>query len=341
MNSNRGNPFLEKLLHAQKPEEQKVALESLLSSQADPVIKKTIRRKFLGIHGETVQDQQDVYGETILRLWKRLKKWMENQAQIDVEDFPAYVATIAGNCCNEYFRSKFPRRSHLKNRLQYLLTRMPEFEVWRGHSGELCCGLSRWKKRIEKLEKEKVLSFAEDPAVVQIAKQAQLPGAVQEILHRAGRPIALDDLLFLIGMLHPFQEQFRDAKVVSEVELEILADSRAEQDTHESLEEQKRNLERLWNEICQLPPNQRVALLLNLRDQEGREAITAFPALGIASIKRIAEILSIPLEEFAALWNDLPLADTAIAARLKLTRQQVINLRKSARERLANRMKKN
>jgi hypothetical protein len=38
------------------------------------------------------------------------------------------------------------------------------------------------------------------------------------------------------------------------------------------------------------------------------------------------------------MWESLPLDDTAIADRLNLTRQQVINLRKAARMRLARRM---
>jgi hypothetical protein len=44
-------------------------------------------------------------------------------------------------------------------------------------------------------------------------------------------------------------------------------------------------------------------------------------------------------EEFANLWNELPLEDASIASLLGVTRQQVINLRKSARERLTRRMK--
>lgn len=45
------------------------------------------------------------------------------------------------------------------------------------------------------------------------------------------------------------------------------------------------------------------------------------------------------LADKAPHWNELPLAATMIAELLGETRQQVINLRKSARERLARRMK--
>jgi hypothetical protein len=44
-------------------------------------------------------------------------------------------------------------------------------------------------------------------------------------------------------------------------------------------------------------------------------------------------------ESFAELWNDLPLEDAKIAELLGLTRQQVINARKSGRERLTRRLR--
>ena len=49
--------------------------------------------------------------------------------------------------------------------------------------------------------------------------------------------------------------------------------------------------------------------------------------------------MGVPEDRFAELWNDLPLEDSAIAQLLGITRQQVINLRKTARERLARRMR--
>ena len=54
--------------------------------------------------------------------------------------------------------------------------------------------------------------------------------------------------------------------------------------------------------------------------------------------RQISEALEIAPLEFARLWNLLPLDDLALAALLGVTRQQVINLRKSARERLVRRI---
>ena len=87
-----------------------------------------------------------------------------------------------------------------------------------------------------------------------------------------------------------------------------------------------------------MPLLQRVALLLNLG--KGQEhVIELLPVLGIATICDIAEAVNMTTQEFAERWNDLPLEDTVIAGRLGISRQQVINLRKSARERLIRRVK--
>ena len=92
------------------------------------------------------------------------------------------------------------------------------------------------------------------------------------------------------------------------------------------------------DEICQLPRRQRVALLLNLRNPQGINIITLLPVTSIATFEQIAQTLEIPAGEFETLWADLPLDDLSIATYLGATRQQVINLRKTARERLLRRM---
>src|SRR5262249_35404368 len=97
-------------------------------------------------------------------------------------------------------------------------------------------------------------------------------------------------------------------------------------------------IEGVWKEILQLPVRQRVALLLNLKDGQGGSALAMLPILRIASIQQIALALEMSDEEMAVLWNKLPVEDAAIGKRIGATRQQVSNLRKCARERLARRL---
>jgi hypothetical protein len=75
-----------------------------------------------------------------------------------------------------------------------------------------------------------------------------------------------------------------------------------------------------------------------LRDSQGGSAIFFIPYLGISSHAQIAATIGLPDEEFSALWVDLPLDDSRIATMFSISRQQVINLRKTARERLRRRM---
>ena len=102
--------------------------------------------------------------------------------------------------------------------------------------------------------------------------------------------------------------------------------------------DQRRFIEKVWAEIRELPRNQRVALLLNSRDSRGHAVLQLVQLTGIAFFPEIAAVLELSVEELAKLWNQLPLDDNSIAARLMCTRQQVINFRMTARKRLTNRL---
>ncbi len=83
---------------------------------------------------------------------------------------------------------------------------------------------------------------------------------------------------------------------------------------------------------------QRVALLLNLRDDGQQDALTLITTAGVATHDELSACIGLSPVELTALLPDLPQDDLAIASRLGVTRRQVINLRKCARERLARRL---
>ncbi len=97
----------------------------------------------------------------------------------------------------------------------------------------------------------------------------------------------------------------------------------------------ERFLRALWPEVCALPRTQLWAFILHLE----RDEVMAFVRHGCCSLSRIAEVMAVPPEEFVAWFEQLPWPDDRIAERLGLTRRQVINLRKCARERLGRRLK--
>jgi len=92
-------------------------------------------------------------------------------------------------------------------------------------------------------------------------------------------------------------------------------------------------LKRLWSGVLELPLKHRKALLLNLRDRDGG-LIWALPISGVAKLADIAAALGMRPDELAEIWPTLPWDDLRIAEHLGLQRQQVINLRQSARAKL-------
>jgi hypothetical protein len=101
----------------------------------------------------------------------------------------------------------------------------------------------------------------------------------------------------------------------------------------------RQTLQRLWSEVRLLPVRQRAALLLNLRDTAGGNAVALIPLSGVATFDELAASLEMTAETLAEIWSELPLPDLRIAELFGITRQQVINLRQAARERLSRRMK--
>jgi hypothetical protein len=97
-------------------------------------------------------------------------------------------------------------------------------------------------------------------------------------------------------------------------------------------------LSRLWNEVLELRAAERKVLLLNLRDEEGASALNLLVLTGVASIDTIAKALELRPTDLKAIWQELPLDYSRIASMIGVTRLQVINLRRSARQRLERRL---
>jgi DNA-directed RNA polymerase specialized sigma24 family protein len=160
---------------------------------------------------------------------------------------------------------------------------------------------------------------------------------LSELLGAVGQPIELDALVGVMAELW----DVRDADALVDSDPQNAIEEAADPRPGAAAEAERRiYLERLWLEIRALPMRQRAALLLNLKDKRGCGVLSLLPLTGVATLRELAEALEMAAPDFAELWKELPLDDAAIAGRLGLARQQVINLRKSARERLARRMKK-
>jgi hypothetical protein len=248
----------------------------------------------------------------------RREKADANLAAIDA--FASYVATAAHHGCDHYLRAKYPLRWRLRNRIRYVLEHDARFAVWKAADGSWMCGPAAWRS-------------SQGPGTPPAAEQ--LTGIpkhhARELLMRVFQ--LSNSPLELSAVVQVAAAAWNIPQVQQDDTHRIDAVPDAEPRVDATLEQRGR-LERIWAQIRDLPLRQRHAILLNLRD----DAITMFLTTGAASMGEIAASLELPVEDFAALWNELPLPDNVVAARLGCTRQQVINLRMSARKRLAHRL---
>jgi hypothetical protein len=354
------DPLLLPYLHAKAPADAERHLKDLLDRQAEPIIQAILRRKLRvslsqpggRAQSREQQDAEDVHGEAVVQLLTRLRSMKSEAEGGAIGDFRAYAAVTTYRACDAYLRRKYPQRWSLLNRLRYLLenrTGQSGFGLWQDERGSWLGGFAAWQSeqrppasagRCERLLRDPQ-AFAQRALPNEDVRRMNPAALLAALFHEAGGPIELDDLVRVVAELWEVKdstpvEESGGPDEPREPAWERAADPAADIGAQV---EQRDYLRRLWEEIRQLPARQRAALLLNLRDHQGRGILALLPLAGIATVRQIAALLEIPAPEFAALWNDLPLEDAAIARRMSLTRQQVINLRKVARERLARRMK--
>jgi len=324
-------------------EAAEAALAQLIEAHIEPVIRGVIRFKLRldpVARPGAWEDAADLAQEALAQWLGELRKLSSRPDCRPISDARGLAATIAYRVCYGWLRRQSPRRHSLRNRLQYALTRQAGLALWTDRGNLSIAGFTAWRDR-PLSPSEKLRQLADDEKFLARAWRpgdkghgAKLNDLLAAIFDYAGGPVAFDDLVSVVAALL----QVKDEPPTSTEEETGGAEIASDEDVAWQVEK-RIFLERLWQEVRELPRGQRAALLLNLREADGRGCLALFPATGVATLRQIADALELPAERFAELWTQLPLDDATIAGLLELTRQQVINLRKSARERLARRLK--
>ncbi|MEA2490326.1 MAG: hypothetical protein QOH21_2118 [Acidobacteriota bacterium] len=317
------DPLLAPLIRAGSEDERRMALERVLVQSSRPIIDRVLARyrhsdRLLG-----AQEAEDIAGTVMLRLLRRLQEVACDEAAA-VERLADFAATLTFNALYDFMRRSFPERTRLKNQVRYVATRDERFRTWTAPHG-VVCSLASWPVTTEVGEPVSAWSLARRGL-----ERAHLGDALETILHAAAKPLLVDHVVQLLADLWSVVdlrmssggEVMRDAAVSPATQLE-----------------KREYMATLWREIRDLRGPQRAALLLNLRDGDGGNAAALFVLMEVATLDEVAQAMDVTPERLGKVWNDLPLDDLAIASMLGTSRQQVINLRKSARERLARRMR--
>jgi RNA polymerase sigma factor (sigma-70 family) len=318
----RPDLLLAALLDAETAAAREEEIERLVVGVARPLVARIVGRHARTDGNLRPADADDVMATVSLRLVVRLRALVEGEDDV-IEDFERYVSSLTYNALNDLQRSRFPERARLKTRLRYILTHDRRLALWSSASGAVA-GLAAWSgsatARDVHLHPSSVTAAMRD--------SRRTADALAAIFATIRQPLTLDALVLLT------------AELWNIADVSITGDPSAVPDAQpQPLEamESREFLRVLWREIRELRPLQRKALLLNLRDSETVNVVALLVVTGTASFDELAAAIDMSAADLAAIWNDLPLDDLRIAELLGLTRQQVINLRKSARERLARR----
>ncbi len=337
------NLSLDAFLQAANARDSDDALVFLIEKQIEPVVRKILRGKFhasllVDDDCQTNQEALELSGEIKALILFKLQRLKSNKNDGAIENLEAYITTITINAYRQYLRAKYPLRLQLKNKLRYLLTHRREFSLWQSAENIWLCGFNNWKKQnlnsANNYSPELKTALIESNELRENFKQhSDITGQVTAVFNHCRNPILFAVLVSIVSDLQSIREP------LEMMGTEILAENLAAQEMNIVLRlEQAAFLKLLWKEIGNLPLRHRLVLLLNLKDG-GESLITFLPLMRVASIRQIAEKLEIPATDFARIWNELPWEDARIAEYMKITRQQVINLRQSARSALRRRLK--
>jgi DNA-directed RNA polymerase specialized sigma24 family protein len=320
----------------------------LLTQHADPVVRGVINRTVfrLGSSGpqnpniEDIQEVEDLVSQVLLRLMEKLRGIKAQGRETAIRNFPAYVASLAQNVCNDYLRQKWPERSRLKNKTHYILSNDRRFAIWEDGSAGRICGLVEWRDQAPPVARVTLANMQIYSTALPAVSSEQRPNDIVHLLDTifrlAGAPLPIEDALKLLAAAMgitgaPGEQTWGLDHVVSpgEIQYQHSPDAR---DAEARLE-----FEWVWHEICKLPREQRRCLLLSLSDDGGDSILAILLHDRLISDAELAKALEMDAQELAAIWHDLPLDDAGIAAILGVGRRKVSHYRLSARRRLTRR----
>ncbi len=338
------DPLLESFVGAPTAHAPPPVLAAVLAEAAAPAVRAVVRQQVTSRDAGGTSDREDVEHTVLARLTQQL--WRQRLGGDDpIGNVAAYAARAATNACHERLRARRPQRARLQAQLRYVFRHHPTLALWERRDGSAVCGQAAWRDR----DAEQVLPW---PAAAEWRGRIAvppLPGAeavrivrlAEAIVGSLGAPARLEDVVTLavdaLGIADdPVEPMLTPSgEMVSPFSGSGIA--AGTQPADEQLDQQ-RFLERVWTEIQDLPLRQRTALLLNLTGPSSQDMLSMLPATGVATWGEIASSLDMDADGLRALAPGLPHDDHTIAGLLQVTRRQVINLRKCARERLARRL---
>ena len=350
----QGDPALLPYLQARDETQVKTLLEDLITRHVEPMARAACARhlRAAGSRPGPPPDAEALQAHVVRTLRERLRDLRRPAAAPGdlrmLGDLRAFLGTQADDACRGWLRGAFPHRILLAHRLRYLLARDRRFLLRPTPDDDWRCGLAGRDARLfasgeaagpgKRIPPDAPPARRDGSTADPGTDPAALADRVFDLLAQAGGPVDFEHLVDTLEEQVTIAEPSAPDDVPPQAAGTATgagADGAAAQD---AVVDPNAWLRRFWDEVVALPPLQRAAFLLNLRDGAGRGAIGLLPVTGVADLRRLAAVLDMTPARLADRWRTLPLDDAAIAARLGLTRHYVLLLRRAARERLARRL---
>ena len=312
------------------------------------LIRKVLRQRLgLYVNQQGVNPQQpdaeNLYQNILIRLLQRSQDWLADAEKNAIHNYRNLVITTATNVCHDYLRAKSPNRARLKNKLRELCARHRDFKIWQGVGHEQLCGFSVWEGEAKSsTAMEQIRQWQTFPASFAVLDEElqhlSFTKLVAEVLQQAGGPIELEALTKLLTTLlgtqdHPLEslDQEQEASDWQPIDPGTNAELRLEG---------RATLKLLWEEIKQLPSQQRAAVCLSLMDQNGNDLFSILLEAEAVSWTQLASDLELSPSEFIELLRQLPMDNAGVADYLGTTRALVNKWRWRGLQQLRARIRK-
>jgi DNA-directed RNA polymerase specialized sigma24 family protein len=329
---------------ASKDYPQQNAIDELVISHVDPVIKKILlqrlRQYFSGSSRNLPwAEAEDVYQTVIMKLLGNPRASNLALLHDNLDELRKYSAAIAHNVCNDFFRAKYPERNRLKDKLRDLLKRHPDFASWRDQDRTLC-GFANWGGRRQSNKAEELIHEIDENwnnAVFKGLNMAalsasQLSKVIADLFHWCDGPIDIDNLVCIVAKLQGIKDHPIESLNYDSLAVQRIANPPGR---HYEYIELRDLLLGLWAVLPDLPYNHRLVFIYMSQDQAGESLLHRMLREQVIRVSQIYAILKLTREELVEIWDLLPMDTQTAAMKLGVTTRMIAKWRHRALKKMA------
>lgn len=325
-------------------------LERLTTEVVIPTVRRAVNAK-LHFRRDS-EHREDAFQEAIEQVLSALRRMRERE-RAPVGKVVGWTWWVAVHVCQSFVRNRFPQWRQLEHAIRYQISHCDEFQTWEHDGGQKLCG-SRPRASQPVLSRSKLEALMDTPKVAERLTKVD-PSQAETVRHLlavvfavAGSPVKVKELIAVVAErslsrqvnLPDDAERDDDALPWTVAPATCLT-------AHESLIERE-IVGLLWDCVLQLCQEERLALLLGLKD-----GITVFSdevseqQVAAAACMEPDQLGQVPFTDLQ-IWSHIEATRTKATSRVgaapkaddpaivKSRRSAVSNWRRNARRNLTN-----